>query len=262
MLLSIWLVPPALNIAIIATGFIVSRWYFRVGAFISVFGLLSLWALSTAYVSSVLHRSIELHPVFDTTTVDQSDAQAIVMVGASHYDLAKEYGVSTPTEDGLARLHYAAHLHNETALPILLTGGPTNARQDIHSEVLAGSLRNQFRIEAKWLERRSSTTWQNASFSAEILHPEGIKKVLLVTQSYHMQRAVNLFELAGFIVIPAPTQVSASFPWNDWRSWMPQIIWLELSSLIFHEYIGIAWHQLVPPVGSTYENNLKHYDTK
>jgi len=67
------------------------------------------------------------------------------------------------------RLHYAANLHNKTGLRILLTGGPMNKAQDIHSEVLAESLSSQFGISSTWLEKRSATTWQNAAFSAEIL---------------------------------------------------------------------------------------------
>lgn len=131
-----------------------------------------------------------------------------------------------------------------------------NKAQDIHSEVLAESLSSQFGISSTWLEKRSATTWQNAAFSAEILMAEGIDTIVLVTQAYHMRRAAMLFEMAGFTVIAAPTQLSPSFPWRDWRYWMPKSDALHLSYLVFHETLGLLWYQLVSPVGSTFENEV------
>ncbi len=259
MLISIWLVPPALNILMIAGGYLISRWYFRIGAFISFCGLLSLWLLATPYFSNLLHKSIEQHAPLALQNRQPGNVKAIVVLGASHFDLAPEYGVSTPTPDALVRLHYAANLHNKTGLPIMLTGGPMNQRQENHSEVLSESLKSQFGINAKWLERKSSTTWQNAIFSAEILHPLGIKDVLLVTHSYHMQRAVNLFEMAGFNVTAAPTHFSTHFDIRDWRYLMPDTSALKVSSSVFHEYLGLAWYHFKLPVGDQNEANIRLY---
>ncbi len=258
-LVSSWLVPPALNILVIAAGLLLSRWYRRIGIFISLCGLVSLWLLSTPYISSLIHASIERHEALDTQSLSSAKAGAIIVLGSSHVDLAKEYGVSTPTADGLIRLHYAANLHHKTGLPILLTGGAMNKRQEIHSEVLSESLSSQFGIEAKWLERKSSTTWQNALFSAEILLPIGVTDVLLVTQSYHMRRSVELYELAGFNVTAAPTQLSDRYPWNDWRFWMPKTDALDLSNKVVHEYLGLLWYRLISPVENQNERDIRLY---
>ena len=128
-----------------------------------------------------------------------------------------------------------------------------NKRQDIHAQVLAESLRSQFGIEAQWLEEKSATTWQNALYSAEVLHPQDVKNIVLITHSYHMARAVMLFELAGFTVLPAPTQLSTAYPLKDWRYWMPEIKGLQLSASVMHEYLGLLWYQLVSPVKSSLE---------
>ncbi len=258
-LVTIWLVPPALNMLVIASGLLLSRWYPRIGIFTCLAGLVSLWAFSTPYISSLLHASIERHAALEIESLNKTGADAIIVLGASHFDMAKEYGVSAPTADGLVRLHYAASLHHQTGLPILLTGGPMNKRQEIHSEVLGKSLSSQFGIDAKWLERKSSTTWQNAIFSAEILHSVGITDVLLVTHSYHMRRAAELYKLAGFNVIAAPTQLSDHYPWDDWRFWMPTIDALDLSNKVLHEYLGLAWYQLVSPIGSQNERDIRLY---
>ena len=222
-----------------------------------VTGLVSLWLLATPMVSTTLARTLEAYPAFDLASLPTQSNVAMVVAGAGHFDHAAEYGVATPIDSGLVRLHYAASLHNRTGLPVLLTGGPMNKAQDIHSEVLAESLSSQFGIQASWLEKKSATTWQNAAFSAEILQPEGIYTIVLVTHAYHMRRAAMLFEQAGFEVLAAPTQLSPAFPWQEWKFWMPEPNALQLSSLVFHEALGLLWYQFVSPLNSNFENEVK-----
>lgn len=255
MLANTWLVPPAINIALILFGLLVARWHRRLGGLAIVTGVMTLWLFSTLFFSSYLAVSIEKYPAADPQSIVQKKSQAIIVLGASHLDAASEYGVSTPTDRGLVRLHYAANLHNRTKLPIMLTGGQMN-RLEILADVMDESLQSQFGITAKWHERQSETTWQNALFSAEILHPTGVTDIVLITHAYHMQRAVRLFELAGFNVTPAPTQLNRVYPWRDWRFWMPDVRALDLSSNVIHEYLGLWWYRLFSPVDSTTERDI------
>ncbi len=48
------------------------------------------------------------------------------------------------------------------------------------------------------VDRLSSSTRENASRAAEILFPEGRRRVWIVTQRFHMRRALRLFREAGF----------------------------------------------------------------
>lgn len=255
-LISIFLVPPALNMLMVAVGLILIYQLRRIGLLLCVTGMISLWLFSTPLVSTKLARTLEVYPAIDLAGITDTNNIAMVVAGASHIDEADEFGVATPTESGLVRLHYAANLHHRTGLRILLTGGPMNKARYIHAEVLAESLSSQFGIKPTWLEKKSATTWQNAAFSAEILNAEGIDTIVLVTQAYHMRRAAMLFETAGFSVIPAPTQLSPSLPWQNSRYWMPKASALHLSSLVFHETLGLMWYQLVSPVGNRFENKV------
>ena len=248
-----WLMPPAINILMLLFGLLIIRWYRKTGIAISSFGLLSLWLLATLYFSSVLASSIERYPAIHPDAIVKNGSQAIVVLGAAHLDAAEEYGRSTPTASALVRLHYAANIHHRSGLPIMLTGGPMNKMQDIHAEVLADSLQSQFGVTAQWLEIESATTWQNALFSARILHPQNVKNIVLVTHSYHMARSVMLFELAGFTVLPAPTRLTSAYPWREWRYWIPEIKGLQLSASVMHEYFGLLWYQFVSPLESEAE---------
>lgn len=256
-LISLWLLPPALNILVLIVGLLLVRWFRKTGRLLVTAAIASLWLLSTPWFASVLLASIERYPALDIDRMSNEGRMAIVVLGAAHHDRTAEYGESVPNDQGLARLHYAANLHRRTGLPILLTGGPMNKGQDIHSEVMARSLQQEYQITPRWLETKSATTWQNALFSAEILSPEGINEVVLVTHSYHMARAVQLFQWAGFNVTAAPTRMAELYPWQEWRFLLPDASSLSRSASVIHEYIGLLWYSLVSPVGNRMEREIR-----
>lgn len=76
-------------------------------------------------------------------------------------------------------------------------------------------------------ERCSQTTEENAQFTTAVLYPQGINKILLVTDAPHMLRAQILFQSFGFKVIPHP--ISLSIQWST-----PKQI-----GLVLREYIGL-----------------------
>jgi uncharacterized SAM-binding protein YcdF (DUF218 family) len=254
---SFFLLPPAACLLLVITGLLILRLATRTGVLLIALGIFSLWLLSTPVVSSRLHASIEHYPALTAEQLASTDAEVIVVLGAGHYDNAAEFaGQSAPVAAALSRVHYAAYLHRQTGLPLMTTGGPMNRQQDVHAEVLAEAL-DVYGAPVQWLEKTSATTWQNALFSAEILAPQGIEKVMVVTHSYHMRRAVMLFELAGFEVLPAPTQLSTTYPLNRLPYWLPGAEALDLSHDVLHEYLGLLWYRLVSPVGNASERDLR-----
>jgi uncharacterized SAM-binding protein YcdF (DUF218 family) len=54
------------------------------------------------------------------------------------------------------------------------------------------------------IEARSTSTYENARFSALLLHPRPWQRWVLVTSASHMPRAVGTFRKAGFNVLPSP----------------------------------------------------------
>jgi len=244
-LLKIWLVPPAINIVAILIGVLLLRTFLKTGVTLILLSVLSLYLLSTPTISTRLGHSLEAHRAVQIENLPKHENLYIVVVGSAHHVNAEEFGGPSPNVSGLVRLHYAANLHRLTDLPILLTGGPIKGHPASHAEVLAKTLKQVYQIEAHRLENKSQTTLENALFSAEILAAEGIKKIILVTQSYHMKRSIMLFEHAGFEVIPAPTQLSDRYELSNWRFWMPDTESLHLSSRVIYEYIGIFWYKLI-----------------
>jgi uncharacterized SAM-binding protein YcdF (DUF218 family) len=162
-----------------------------------VAALASLWILSVPVIGDALYGVAEHYPPLDLRQA--TGAQAIVILGGGgQIARAPEYGGPAAEPILLERLAYGAYLARQTGLPILVSGA--------HIEALAmqETLRRNFDIEARWIDSQSGDTFQNASNSVSLLEKDGIGRVLLVTQSTHMRRAVQEFISAGIQVVPAP----------------------------------------------------------
>lgn len=122
-------------------------------------------------------------------TDDLRDAQAIVLLGGR-----------------TARVHFAAQLHRQAQLPLLVSGKGTGDHPfAAESEKMAQILRDQYGIAVRWLEKESLDTEQNAAYSWCVAGRQGIRRVVLVTDADHMLRARATFHAAGFgPILPAP----------------------------------------------------------
>lgn len=81
-------------------------------------------------------------------------------------------------------------------------------------------------------ENCSQTTEENALFTAAILHPQGIQRILLITDPPHMLRALLTFRANKFTVIPYTSQLP--FKWG----------FKEKAFLNLREYIGLVSYGL------------------
>ena len=61
-----------------------------------------------------------------------------------------------------------------------------------------------------WLESSALDTLESRRAMREILHEEGIEKVLLVTHAWHLRVARVAFEHAGLEAVPAPVGFAAT----------------------------------------------------
>lgn len=193
-------------------------------------------ALSTGLSYKLLMRA--LGPVEPLDLAAARQAQAVVIL-ASEAKPAPEFGGPTVGDFTLVRLRYGAAVARQTGLPILVSGGSLGAGLPTMAELMQRSLTQDFRLPARWLEDRSLTTHQNALMSARILLPQGVRKIVLVTQEYHMKRATREFEAAGFQVVPAPTGLNSKqhMLWHEIVR--PNMKSLLNTQLAIHELLGL-----------------------
>lgn len=195
------IVLPPFNIIIIWVFSIVFnhfKWR-KTSRFLAMIGLVMLYLLSIPFTTAMLANSL-LSPN-NLTLNDYKNAQAIVVLGGGLRDSNELYGKITVTNNELERMRYAAFLHKETGLPMLATGSTLNGVSE--AKVIDKEFKLFFNTTLTWLENKAKNTKENAIKTKEILEKEGIQKIILVTQNWHMQRAKLLFEQQGFEVLPA-----------------------------------------------------------
>lgn len=237
-LLVILLLPPANGLLLICLAGLWrrQRWAFGLAAC----GTALLVLQSLPLVAGALMASLEERagPVLQHT----DGAQAIVVLGSGLDLKAPEYDGDTAGERTLLRLRYGALLAKRFDLPLLVAGGrPENATQT-EAAVMADILEREFAVKARWQEGESRNTAENASRSAAILRAAGIRRVVLVTQAFHMPRALRLFRAAGLEVVPAPTHFkTAGRALLGPLDLLPQSNALRNSYFALHEWLGIAW---------------------
>ena len=114
------LIPPGLLFIALAAGLALRRSHPRIGRGLLLAGTASLYLLSMPLTGTFLLQQWETpHGAAPNPT----SAQAIVVLGGGRYPVAPEYGGDTVSSSTLVRLRYAAHLHRQTGLPILVSGG-------------------------------------------------------------------------------------------------------------------------------------------
>ncbi len=201
-LLAYLILPPLMPLLWIAAGLLLLARHRRLGLAITWSGLILALLLSTSASVELLTSPLEGIAVLRPD--DLSKAQAIVILAAGQRPYMPEYGGPTPNRLSLERLRYGARLARASGLPVLVSGGAPPGYVS-YASVMAETLSVDFGVDPRWLEEDSLDTEGNARYTAALLKPLGIRRIVLVTHAAHMRRALAEFQLQGFEVFPAPT---------------------------------------------------------
>ena len=241
---SLLLLPPSNCLAAACVGAILHRT--RVGRVLLVCGLGGLVLFAIPLVSGTLLVSLE-PPV--STAPPRDPPQAIVILAGDETDIV-QLGHETTMVGHLTleRERAGAALARRTALPILVTGGVMNAGDPTMATMMSESLQQDFSVATTWKEERAQDTWQNAAFSATILHNASIRSVYVVTHAWHMRRALIAFRAAGIEAVSAPVAVDA-LPRLNLGNLVPRVSSWQVSYYAAHEWIGTAWYYIRSKTG-------------
>ncbi|WP_160108310.1 YdcF family protein [Pseudomonas izuensis] len=241
------LLPPGILLLLLLLAWYLRRSRPRLASVCFALGLGGFWLMSLPIVvqwsAALLEREPPLALEEWVTLGQHADAIVVLGSGRERGDLA--WGEDQPTGLGLERQRYAARLAKASGLPILTSGGLHYGTPPTEAKLMADSLRDDFGVSVRWQEGRSRTTWENAQLSAEVLLPEGIKRVVLVTQAWHMPRAVWSFRKAGFEVVPAPMGfLGTDDNGKPLGGWMPEINAIWRSGQLINEAVGQVGYSL------------------
>ncbi len=209
-------------------------------------GILGVLFFSLPWTANIMAEKWESIPVLTRDDIQYFRPQAIVVLGGGIRKSGKEFVEAYVLKcRTLSRLRYVAKIAGDTGLPVLVSGGRVLAKFPVsEAELMAKSLYDDYQLVARWQEDNSRNTAENARYSKEILAKESITRIVLVTQAFHMPRALHQFERVGFDVLPAPTDFMTNEDKLDIFSFIPSAFALQKSFLISHEWLGWYWYQL------------------
>jgi uncharacterized SAM-binding protein YcdF (DUF218 family) len=205
-----------------------------------------LLLLSFPWVSYLALASLEWQ--FDRLEQRPADAQAIVVLAGEvkWVDSMRpwpELGLDTTS-----RCLEGARLYRQgSPCRIIVSGGTQYASGGGPS---AAQLMRDFlvgigvRPKDVIVEGSSQTTYENARECQKILEKRHLSRVVLVTEAYHMYRALGVFEKQGIDAVPAPCRfISTEFTWEITR-FLPDGYAPQACKRVFHEWTGVLWYRL------------------
>ncbi len=243
------LLPPGISIFMMLFGLIIIQRFYTSGKVLLIGGFSLLIILSLPVTAFGLNSILEQNKPLTLKELENSHAKAIVVLGAGRYVNALEYENEKDSASRyvLERLRYAAYLQKHSGLPILVSGGSPFGGMQSEAKIMQTVLQNTFNTKAKWLDTKSSNTWNNARYSAEILKQQGIKKIILVTHAGHMSRSLMSFKHFGLQPVAAPhgfktsSRAETGFIILDF---LPSASAMNSASQAMHELIGYLWYTI------------------
>ncbi len=238
---SLLLVPP-LNFLVAAVGGAIYRRR-RAGRIFLAIGLAGLLLMSLPVVSGSLLRLTELGLGATPPSGGPSPGAIVILSGDLQParlggKIAWRVGPLT-----LEREQAGAALARSTKLPVLVTGGKIHPWTPTLASRMAESMAQDFGVPVRWQEAASLDTWENARDSAAMLRPAGITRVYVVTQAWHMRRALVAFRRAGLEPVAAPVLLD-DVPQFHAFAFLPSVHAWEEGYFALHELIGLAWYEV------------------
>lgn len=246
-LLKSLLLPPGVLLLLVLVAWWLRRTRPRLAVLCMVLGVGGLWLMSlpatTRWAGDIIEQIPPLAP--ERWSVLASQADVIVVLGAGRERNDPTWLADAPTGTALERMRYAARLAKASGIPLLTSGGFHYGKPPSEAAIMAQSLDTDFGTPVRWQEGESRTTWENAELTARILLPLGLKRVVLVTQGWHMPRALWSFERAGFAVVAAPVGFLGVDRETPLDGWAPDARAFAQNGQLLNEAAGLLVYPLL-----------------
>lgn len=188
----------------------VKKLFVTVLAILGIFLLISGWLFLRIYQTSKLDLAMK--------------ADAIAVLGAAEY-------AGKPSPVFQARLDHAAELYKEDFAPFIITTGGTHPGEKF-SEGAVGKMylaKKGIPTEKIIVDETSLTTRENIERITEIAAEKNLKKIIIVSDPFHMYRALMLAKKFGIEALPSPTRKS---PISENR-------WLEMRYMLRETFLTL-----------------------
>lgn len=208
----------------------------------AIVALVLLFLLSWPPVGWLLNAGLE-RP-FRDADAPPADIQAVVVFSGESVAPDSSRPFTYLADGTLLRCRTAARVYAAAAKPQVVVCGPSargapdaNAIWDLMSRQLEawGVDAKRIRIEA-----RGRSTYEQALHAAEILHDLGAQRIVVVTEGYHMRRALGCLRRQGLETFAAPAG-SRGFPDElVWKDLLPNAAAAKVSEEALREILALG----------------------
>lgn len=238
--------PPSGLLLLLLLSFLIRKRWPKTAMASFIIGISGLYIMSlpitVEYAARALETEAALAPEHWSRLKQQADA--IVILGGGREVNDPAWQSDQPSLMAMQRVRYAARLAKASQLPILVSGGLHYGQPPSEAQIMADSLQQDFGVTARWLEGDSRTTWENALYTAQMLQAEGIQRVVLVTDAWHMPRSRWSYEQFGFEVISAPVGFLSGANGRPLNGWLPESKAIWQNTALLNEAIGSFIYRL------------------
>lgn len=238
------LLPPLNAVLVILFGYLFTLAYKKTGKAIIFIGFFFLYVQATPFFSYHISKLIELPPV---TAKALKNSQAIVVLGGGINSSSYEYPTGAVAKTGtLIRLDYTAYLSKQYPDKLIVCSGGYTGSKYTEASVMRDTLIATFDVKNPiMIEDRSRDTDENAKFVARMLASRHIYHVIVVSQAYHVRRALMLFKKYGVDATGASTDYANS---DDAHTkalmFIPNATAMAITSRTLHELFGYFFYSI------------------
>lgn len=238
--------PPSSLLLLLVLSFVLRKRWPKTATASFLIAISGLYLMSLPITAEYAARTLETEAALtiEQWSTLQQHADAIVVLGGGREVNDPAWQGDQPSLMAMQRLRYAARLAKASKLPVLVSGGLHFGQPPSEAQLMADSLQQDFGVRADWLEGESRTTWENAELSAKILQAQGIKRVVLVTNAWHMPRSRWSFEQFGFEVVSAPVGFLSVANGRPLNGWLPESKAMWQNTTLLNEAIGATLYPL------------------
>ncbi len=189
--------------------------------------------------------SLLLRPLEDRFPRPADDAPAptgiIVLGGGLDPDITAARGEVTLLPAGARLTAGLALARRYPQAALVFTGGSGNFNEGLSEADVVERFWRDLGLppgRARF-ERKSRDTWQNATFTRDMLQPKPGEHWLLVTSAWHMPRAIGIFRQVGFDITAYPVDYWTFGDRRDYAAWHDGVKGLTRLDLAAHEWFGL-----------------------
>lgn len=211
----------------------------------AVAAYLLLWTCSTSAFAHLVCLVVEREYPARIVTPRDGDVIVVLTGEVSRTDAYRPY--DEPGASSLYRCHQAARVYRAGRCPVLIAGGKTDPTVPgrSNSAIMRDCLIELgVRAEDVRIEEESRNTAESAQKCRAILEELSAKRIILVTEAYHMRRSLYVFQALGLPIEAAPCASRLSeFRWSP-RKFLPSTHALDVVHVGLRELVGLAWYRL------------------